>query len=33
MGTNYQEWSSCEMHGHLYDDGGRCEDCGEEREL
>lgn len=32
MDDNYHEWTSCEMHGHLYDEG-RCVDCGEEQEL
>ena len=28
MEERYQDWTSCEMHGHLSKDG-HCTDCGE----
>jgi len=26
---DWENWTSCEMHGHDYDETGRCRDCGE----
>lgn len=27
--TPYEEWTPCEMHGHLFGEDGTCVDCGE----
>lgn len=29
--TNWHEWTSCEFHGHQFQDGS-CTDCGEKQD-
>ena len=31
QGNNWQDWTSCQMYGHLFEEGW-CRDCGEKQE-